>query len=137
MEHFKYEMIAAGDWRRIDARETGNEPRPHLVPKTAGAMSFTAIVAFGAMGTGGLCPGEIRMGPADDDWMGAFRFIDLTPEAAVRIEADIVKEMERIMPVLDMVTVDALDAAGVDIVNGGPTDVKHCGVHKTVERRDE
>ena len=115
MEQFEYEMIAAGDWRRIDAKETGDEPRPHLVPQTAGAISFTAMVAFGAMGTGGLCPGEIRIGEGDDDWMGAFRFKILTPEAAVEIEAGIVAEMEQIMPILATITVDALENMRVNL----------------------
>lgn len=98
MTQFRHEIVAAGEWRRIgthgrENKEGLHNSRPHLIPETVGAMSFVGLVAFGPMGTGGLCPGEVLV---NGEWIGAFRFIDLPPESVDKIVADIQVEMERI-----------------------------------------
>jgi hypothetical protein len=78
-KHFKFAIIPAGEWRRINGTNPlgGDGDRPHFVPVTDRAHGFAALDAFGACGRTGLCPGEILI---DGEWKTGYRFIRISDD---------------------------------------------------------
>ena len=95
-EHFRYEVIKTGKWRR-NAEPVGehgevNEDRPHFVSKTMLADQFIDIDA--ATRVTGLCPGWVW---ANGEWTRAYRFRTLdetrVPEMLADLDEEVVKAM--------------------------------------------
>ncbi len=81
--HFKYEMVSAGRWSRLEGTTPmggSDEPRPHLVPVTDQGRRIVDMEISCIFGRTGLCPGQITCEDGSTEY--AYRFIDL-PETEV------------------------------------------------------
>jgi len=98
LKNFEYREIPFGSWRRLNGTTPRGDDsaRPHIVGLTDKARSFISMDAFGAMGTTGLCPGEILV---DGAWEPAYRFVELTPEVAAKMLPDLEAELARVTEV--------------------------------------
>jgi hypothetical protein len=89
--HFKYEIIPAGKWARLNGTKSGsNEPRPHFVPVTDSGRRFIELDVFGLLGKTGLCPGEIFR---ENKVELGYRFLNLTEEEGRDLLAELNKSV--------------------------------------------
>jgi hypothetical protein len=84
--HFKYEIIPAGRWSRLEgttAKGGDNEPRPHFVPTTDRGRQLLHMEISRFFGRTGLCPGQITLEDGATEY--AYRFINLPEAEAVSL----------------------------------------------------
>jgi hypothetical protein len=103
-EHFRFEMVKAGNWHRYDGKAYGDhgqldEDRPHFVAQTKVGDRFVQMETAGCFGTRlGLCPGWVLV---EDKWVRAYRFRGLSAETAAMMLRDLDVEMNRLMTLLN------------------------------------
>ena len=97
MAHFKFGIVDAGKWTRMEGTVPGggdDEARPHLIATTQAAQRFVEADALGALGAGtGLCPGYVE---EDGKRIQAYRFIQAPPNID-QILTSLNEEVERFL----------------------------------------
>lgn len=98
-EHFRFEVVKAGDWRRyrepMGTHGKVDEDRPHFIAQTEAAEEFVRLNAELVIQTG-LCPGWVKVG---DREILAYRFREVTNdmETIERVLRDLDAEVSRVM----------------------------------------
>jgi hypothetical protein len=106
VEHYKYMMVPAGEWKRENWQEAAvkdgtapvtvgstDEARPHIVPISEDAKKVALL--DGMMGSFGFPTGYVKQG---DEWVLSYRFMKLDQEhAETEIIPEMVAEVERMM----------------------------------------
>jgi len=94
MKHFKFEVVPANRWRRIQGTNPKGPdgPRPHFVPVTQRGRQFAGLDSFVGCRLTDMCPGKVLI---DKEWATGYRFIEI-PEAVVpEMLADLNKAVEK------------------------------------------
>jgi hypothetical protein len=95
-EHFRYEVVKAGKWRRncepVGEHEEVTEDRPHFISQTMLADQFIDIDAV--RGYTGLCPGWVR---GNGEWTRAYRFRRVDEASVPSMLADLDEAVTKLM----------------------------------------
>jgi len=91
-EHFRHEIVEAGEWRRYTEPEGAhggsNEDRPHFVARTEAGDKLVALDVSGVIGHTGLCPGWVKRPDGTEVRAYRFRVLEATADCIERMLGD-------------------------------------------------